>query len=96
MNKKTIKQQSTFDRIMKDPVRKEGFEKGYNEFLLNEFLLDAMEENHISVRKLADKAGDSPVVIQNIRIGASSNITLKKLSNIAAVLGYRISFKKMK
>jgi DNA-binding Xre family transcriptional regulator len=96
MTKKTSKKESTFERIMKDPDRKERFEKGYNEFLLNEFLLEAMEENQISVRKLAEKAGVSPAVIQNIRTGKSSNITLKKLSGIAAVLGYRISFKKMK
>lgn len=96
MNKKTTKQQSTFDRIMKDPARKESFDKGYNEFLLNEFLLEAMEENHISVRKLAEKAGVSPAVIQNIRTGKSSNVTLKTLSGIAAVLGYRINFKKMR
>ncbi len=95
MNEKEKKQQTTFDRILKDQKRKERFDKGYNEFLLNEFLLEAMEENHISVRKLAEKAGVSPAVIQNIRTGKSSNVTLKTLSGIAAVLGYHISFKKM-
>lgn len=90
------KQMSTFDRIMQDPKRREQFEKGYNEFLVNEFLLEAMEENHISVRKLAEKASVSPAIIQRIRTGESSNITLKKLNDIAAVLGYRIDFKKMK
>ncbi len=95
---KTIKkkQLSTFDLIMQDPKRKEQFEKGYNEFLVNEFLLEAMEENHISVRKLAEKASVSPAIIQRIRTGGSSNITLKKLNDIATVLGYRIDFKKMK
>ncbi len=90
------KQMSTFDRIMQDPKRRKQFEKGYNEFLVNEFLLEAMEENHISVRKLAEKASVSPAIIQKIRTGGSSNITLKKLSDIASVLGYRIDFKKMK
>ncbi len=95
MNEKAKKQQTTFDRILKDLKRKERFYKGYNEFLLNEFLLEAMEENHISVRKLAEKAGVSPAVIQNIRTGKSSNVTLKTLSGIAAVLGYQINIKKM-
>lgn len=95
-NRVEKKQMSTFDRIMQDPKRKEQFEKGYNEFLVNEFLLEAMEENHISVRKLAEKASVSPAIIQRIRTGGSSNITLKKLSDIATVLGYRIHFKKMK
>ena len=63
---------------MQDPKRKKEFEKGYNEFLVNEFLLEAMEENPISVRKLAEKASVSPAIIQRIRSGESSNITLKK------------------
>ncbi|OHD70643.1 MAG: hypothetical protein A2W19_01190 [Spirochaetes bacterium RBG_16_49_21] len=94
-NKVAKKQMSTFDFIMRDPERREQFEKGYNEFLVNEFLLEAMEENHISVRKLAEKAGVSPAIIQRIRTGGSSNITLKKLSDIATALGYRINFQKL-
>ena len=92
MNKKT----STFERVMSEPKRKAKFDQGYNEFLLNEFLLEAMEENNISVRKLAKKAGVSPAVIQNIRSGKTSNITLKKLNNIASVLGYQITLSKVK
>ncbi len=87
---------STYERIMKDPQRRGRFERGYNEFLLNEFLLEAMEENNISVRKLAEKAGVSPAIIQNIRSGKTSNITLKKLNEITTALGYRIKFQKMK
>ena len=94
-NSAAKKHMSTFDRIMQDPERREQFEKGYNEFLVNEFLLEAMEENHISVRKLAEKASVSPAIIQRIRTGESSNITLKKLSDIATVLGYRIDFRKI-
>lgn len=81
---------------MRDPARRRKFEKGYNEFLINEFLLEAMDENRISVRKLAEKAKVSPAIIQRIRSGESSNITLKKLNTIAAVLGYRITFRKIK
>ena len=81
---------------MRDPVRRRKFEKGYNEFLINEFLLEAMDENRISVRKLAENAKVSPAIIQRIRSGESSNITLKKLNTIAAVLGYRITFRKIK
>ncbi|MBN2159248.1 MAG: helix-turn-helix transcriptional regulator [Spirochaetes bacterium] len=94
--KASKKQLSTFDRIMKDPKRRERFEKGYNQYLVNEFLLEAMEENNISVRKLAGKAGVSPAIIQRIRSGNSSNITLKKLNALAAVLGYRINFRRIK
>ncbi|SRR6056297_1286367 len=95
VNIMTTKPTSTYDRIMNDKKRKTRFDKEYTEFLVNEFILEAMEENHISVRKLAEKADVSPAVIQRIRSGESSNITLKKLSSIASVLGYRISFEKV-
>ncbi|MBN1495580.1 MAG: helix-turn-helix transcriptional regulator [Spirochaetes bacterium] len=95
-SKKIDHRASTFERIMRDPARRRKFEKGYNEFLINEFLLEAMDENRISVRKLAEKAKVSPAIIQRIRSGESSNITLKKLNTIAAVLGYRITFRKIK
>ncbi len=87
---------STFDRIMQDSERKEKFEEGYNEFLVGEFLSEAMQENHISVRKLAERAGVSPSIIQNIKSGKSSNITLKKLSGLTSALGYRINFQKVR
>ncbi|MDH5718948.1 MAG: helix-turn-helix domain-containing protein [Spirochaetia bacterium] len=87
--------ETTFSRMMKDKKRKEKFDEGYNKFLLSEFLTDAMEENHISVRKLAEKAKVSPTIIQNIRSGKTSNVTLKKLDDITSVLGYRLEFKKV-
>lgn len=56
---------------------------------------DAMAEKRISVRKLSEKADVSPAIIQNLRSGKSSNITLKKLMNIAEVLGYRVKLEKV-
>ena len=53
--------ESTFDKfINSNPKRKAKFEKEYNEFLLSEFVLEKMEAENISVRKLAKKAGVSP------------------------------------
>ena len=77
MNKKIKKCQkmSTYEKFIQDPIEKEKFEKEYNKFLLSEFLLEAMEENHISVRKLAEKSGISPSIIQNIRSEKTSNVT---------------------
>ncbi len=56
--KKTKKAEmvTTFDRLMQNPDWRNGFEKGYEKFLISEFLIEAMEENNISVRKLAEKA----------------------------------------
>lgn len=85
---------STFEKLMQDPKWKAGFEKGYEKFLVSEFLIEAMEENNISVRKLAKKAGVSPTLIQNMRSGKSSNISINTLSPILSALHYRIEFVK--
>ena len=85
---------STFEKLMQNPNWKTGFEKGYEKFLISEFLIEAMEENRISVRKLAKKAGVSPTIIQNIRSGKSSNISINTLAPILSALHYRIGFVK--
>lgn len=92
-NKKT-ESKSTFDRLMQDPKWKAGFEKGYEKFLVSEFLIEAMEEKKISVRKLAKEAGVSPTIIQNMRSGKSSNISINTLAPILSALHYRIAFVK--
>ncbi len=86
--------QTTFEKLMQDPKWKDGFEKGYEKFLISEFLIEAMEEEKISVRKLAKEAGVSPTLIQNMRSGKSSNISLNTLAPILSVLHYRIEFVK--
>jgi hypothetical protein len=93
---KNTKQLSTFEKFMKDPVWKADFEKGYEKFLISEFLIEAMEENEISVRKLAQKAGVSPTIIQNKKSGKSSNISINTLTSILSILHYRIEFVKDK
>ena len=85
---------STFEKLMQSPTWKAGFEKGYEKFLVSEFLIEAMEENNISVRKLAQKAGVSPTIIQNMRSGKSSNISINTLAPILSALHYRIEFVK--
>lgn len=93
MKKKTF---STFDKIMKDPKRKTRFEEKYSKFLLSEVLLELMQEADISIRSLAKKVGVSPAVIQDIRSGKRSNITLKNLLGIASSLGARLKIEKGK
>lgn len=85
---------STFDRLMKDPKRKSRFYKGYKAFLLSELLCEIMEENNISVRQLASKAGISPTVIQDIRSGKKTNATLNSISSIFSSMGYQLIAKK--
>lgn len=90
MKKKTPK--STFDEFIQDPKQKELLDQEYQELLLSELLMAAMEEDDLSVRKLATAAGVSPTVIQGIRGGKKMNITLSTLSRILDAVGYQIVF----
>ena len=85
---------STYERLIKNPKRKAKIEKEYKQLLLSELLIALMEEDNVSVRKLAKAAGISPSIIQDIRSGKKENITLKSFSNIAAALGYAIVLEK--
>ena len=87
--------ETTYDRfINSNPKRKERFEKEYNEFLLSEFVLEKMEEEKISIRALAKKAGVSPTVIQKIRSQNAEKINFKTFTNVINSLGYRISIER--
>ena len=92
MSKKT---ESTYDKFMKDKKQKKLFDKEYNKFILSEFLLDAMKEKHLSVRKLSEKSGVSTSIIQNIKTEKTSNVTLNTVQALASSLGYRINFEKL-
>lgn len=59
-----------------DPEQKEIYKKEYNDFLLSEFILEQMEKQHISIRKLAKKADISPTVIQKLRSKDSQKVNL--------------------
>jgi transcriptional regulator with XRE-family HTH domain len=94
MNKKS-KVVTTFDEFMKNSKQKEKFDKEYSQFLIKEFLLEAMNEYHISVRKLSEKSGVSTSIIQNIRSDKIANITVNTLSSLMNTLGYRMTFEKI-
>ena len=91
MNNKSV---STFDKFMKNEEQKKLFDKEYNTFLLSEFLIDAMEEKHISVRKLSEKSGISTSIIQNIKKEKATNVTINTINALASSLGYHINFVK--
>jgi transcriptional regulator with XRE-family HTH domain len=88
--------ETTFDRFIKtNPKEKELFEKEYNDFLLSEFVLEKMEEENISVRELAKKAGVSPTIIQKIRSKNAERINYRTFSSVLNSLGYKISIEKI-
>ena len=88
---------TTFDQfITDDPEQKALFDKEYNEFLLSEFILEKMEEEHLSVRSLAKKASVSPTVIQKMRNNETSNkISFGTFLSVVHSLGYGIRLEKM-
>ena len=86
---------TTFDRLMQDPNFKDEFEKGYNEFLISEFMIEKMEEENISVRELAKEAKVSPTTIQNLRSGNAESVKYKTLSTIMQKRGYALQPVKM-
>lgn len=85
------KPKSTVERFLEDPEQKRIFEEEHKEFLLSELIIALMEEDHISVRKLAEVAGVSPNVIQALRSGKKDNPTLATIASIAHALGYTAS-----
>jgi Zn-dependent peptidase ImmA (M78 family) len=87
---------TTFDQcVNNDPKEKRIFEKEYNEFLLSEFVLEKMEEEHVSIRTLAKRAGVSPAVIQKIRSRNAEKINYRTFSSVLNSLGYRINIEKI-
>ena len=86
------KAKSTYEEFIEDEEQKDLLDKEYKELLLSELLIAAMEHDHISVRKLASAAGVSPTIIQGLRSGSKSNITVNTLSKILDAVGYQIIF----
>ncbi len=87
----TNKDKSTFDRFMSDSKQKKKFEKEYVQFLFAELLLEAMDEEHISVRELSKESGISTSVIQNMRSMKPTNITMKTMASLLKPLGYQLA-----
>jgi DNA-binding Xre family transcriptional regulator len=88
--KKKVK--STYEKFIEDDRQKILLNKEYEELLISELLIAIMEKDHISVRKLAIAAGVSPTIIQGLKSGSRTNITIDTLSKILDVIGYQIIF----
>ena len=86
---------TTYERLMKNPDFKAEFDKGYNDFLISEFMIEKMEEEQISVRELAKKAKVSPTTIQNLRSGKSDTVKFRTLATVLQNLGYALQPVKM-
>lgn len=82
---------STYDTVIQDPKRKERIDKEYQELLISELLIAAMANDDISVRELAQEAGVSPTIIQELKTGRRKNITLATCNKVLNAIGYQIS-----
>ena len=81
---------STYEKFIENKKQKRLLDREYGELLISELLLAAMEEDHLSVRKLATEAEVSPTIIQSLKSGKKTNITIETLSRILDVVGYQI------
>jgi DNA-binding Xre family transcriptional regulator len=88
--KKKIK--STYDQIIQDKKRKKNIDKEYRELLISEILLAAMAKDSVSVRTLAKEAGVSPTIIQELKTGKRTNITLDTFNRVLNAIGYQVTF----
>jgi len=94
--KKTKKGKSTYQKEMENPRFRKLFQKEYHELVLSELILALMEEDNISVRKLAKEVGIASSVIQSVRSGEHVNMTLRNFIKLINALGGELTIKKGK
>ncbi len=88
--------ETTFDKfITNNPGEREKFEREYSDFLLSEFVLEKMEQEHLSIRAFAKKVGVSPTIIQKIRSKNAEKINYRTFSSVLNSLGYKIRIEKI-
>ncbi len=92
--KKRASSKSTFEKEMENPKFRKLFEKEYSELVLSELILAMMEEDNVSVRKLAKQIGVAPSVIQSVRSGKHKNMTLRTFIKMIAALGGEVAVKR--
>jgi len=85
--------ESTCDKIIKNKKRKANIDKEYKQLVISELLLAAMAKDNISVRKLAQEAGISPTIIQELKTGKRKNITVDTLIRVLNAVGYTLDAK---
>ena len=85
----TKKIKSTVDKFLESlsPVERKKYDEEYQELLLSELILAAMEKDNISVRKLAKMAGVSPTIVQAMRSGSRQDFSMQSFFKILKGLG---------
>ena len=85
----TKKKKNTMDKFVESLSQTEQrkLNEEYQELLLSELILAAMEKDNISVRKLAKMAGVSPTIVQAIRSGIKKDFSMQSFFRILKGLG---------
>jgi hypothetical protein len=89
MPKKLKTTYDTFLESMTSDQKKE-FDNELRNLALSEFVLAAMKQDTISVRKLAKIAGVSPTIIQAMRSGSRDDFALKSIFKVLDSLGFKV------
>jgi len=83
------KMKSSYDEFIEklSPKELEKFKEGYREFAISELILALMQQDDVSVRKLAKIAGVSPTLIQSMRSGTKNDFNMQSLFKVLKGLG---------
>ncbi|HBY05415.1 MAG: hypothetical protein UV38_C0003G0105 [candidate division TM6 bacterium GW2011_GWE2_42_60] len=71
------------------PKKKLEFDEEYKNLVVSELILAVMEQDDISVRKLAKLAGVSPTIVQAMRSGAQKDFSMQSFFKILKGLGFK-------
>jgi DNA-binding Xre family transcriptional regulator len=92
--KKIVK--SSYEELIEDPKQKELLDKEYKELLISELIIAVMKKDDLSVRRLAKDAGVSPTIVQELKSGKRTNVTLSTFNRVLNALGYQVSFEPLR
>jgi len=90
----TKKATTTYDRLIKNPSFKKKLAEEYNKLLFSEMLIKLMEEEKISIRKLATKSGVSSSFIQDLRSGKQINPSINAVSKLFLAMNAELVVKR--
>jgi len=85
----TKKVKSTIDELIDSmsPKEKVGFNDELKDFVISELILALMEQDNMSVRKLAKLAGVSPSVVQAMRSNTKKDFSMNSFFKVLKGLG---------
>ena len=78
--------------MLRDPKRKKRIDREYQALLISELIQATMKKDAMTVRELAEEAGVSPTIIQDLKSGKRKNVTLITVSKVLNAIGYAVLY----